>query len=278
MPANITLQTIDGKHQAKNDGLGNLTAPIVFSDRQPTQSDLDMLDEQGWDEVLFLVDNNGVLAVEPTSIILHEDNNYCQYIFIKGHGAWSISGVDAHLITLDSSTGLMAGSGDARIDVEAVPGLLPGKYHCSFTVMLANGESVIVEVALDVSVPLTVNGEGNGKTVTLNLNADNNYTASLTVARDRNWEVSGVSNFGRIVVSPPAGDGVTLPPYTETVTVTKSPGFTEIGTHTPAASFDVVSSAYRVRVNVNIVILPPPFEHTFTDPPIISGEDIFIYI
>ena len=103
MPASITLQTIDGKHQAKNDGLGNLTAPIVFSDRQPTQSDLDMLDEQGWDEVLFLVDNNGVLAVEPTSITLMS----CTYLRRYSYNSVSILPAVSIMLFVSLAEGLI---------------------------------------------------------------------------------------------------------------------------------------------------------------------------
>jgi hypothetical protein len=179
---------MDGTLVARNDN-GHLTEPILFLNRQPVPEDA-----QGWDRVLVFVDGDGTINVHPTIIQLNEENNYFQSLYIQGEGKWSISGVVEEFIRLESSSGQLEGIGNARIDVTKASTLVTqGGYSCQFFITLANadGTMITVQVFITVNVPLTVDGRGNGQTLTINLNVANNYTETLAVIN---------------ITSPPYGD------------------------------------------------------------------------
>ena len=270
----ITLQSADGRLQASNDN-GRLIAPILCLNRQPVAEDA-----QGFDNVLVFVDSDSTLHVHPLIINLNEENNYFQSLYIQTEGKWSISGVVNEFIRLESSSGQLEGIGNARIDVTKAPTLVsPGGYSCQFQITLANadGTTVTVQVFLTVNVPLTVDGRGNGQTLTINLNAANNYTETLTIIRDREWSVENV-NTNMINVSPMSGNGQGLPDFASTLTVTKSPILTPSTTATTVSTtFQVVSLFQRVNVVVNITMPALTITGEFIDP-LPGTNPIYIYI
>ena len=225
---------------------------MLHLDRQPMPEDV-----QDFDRVLVFIDGENTITVSPTAISLNEENNYFQSLSIQGEGQWSISGVVTEFIRLESSSGQLSGEGNARIDITKAPTLTErGEHSCYFTVTLANGEEHRVMVYISVNVPLKVNGnlpgggKGNGETLTINLNAANNYTQNLTIVRDREWTVENFDT-GKITVSPESGDGAALPDFTDTLTLTKSPNLL---TTTATTTFQVVSVYQRVNVTVTITL------------------------
>jgi len=104
----ITLQSADGVLVATNDA-GHLVYPMLHLNRQPTPEDT-----RGWDRVLVFVDGDGSLRVSPATIELNEENNYFQSLYIEAEGKWSISGVIAEYIQLDSSSGQLEGVGNVK--------------------------------------------------------------------------------------------------------------------------------------------------------------------
>lgn len=257
----ITLQSMDGVLTATNDA-GHLVYPMLHLNRQPTPADA-----QGWDRVLVFVEGGTNFDVNPASILLNEDNNYFQSLYIRGDGAWSISGVNTDRIQVESSSGQMLGAGNARIDITKAPALnTQGSYTCSFTVILATavGSEMEIPVTIEVSNPLQVNGEGNGETLTISLNNTNQYTELLTVERDREWTLENVDT-NKISVSPVSGNGASLQDFISTLTVTKSPA---LAAATAATTFQVVSLFQRVNVTVNITLT---ITGEFVDP--LFGEE-----
>jgi len=243
----ITLQSADGVLVATNDA-GHLVYPMLHLNRQPTPDDA-----RGWDRVLVFVDGDGSLRVHPAAIELNEENNYFQSLYIEAEGKWSISGVIAEYIQLDSSSGQLEGVGNARIDItKAVSLTTRGEYSCFFIVSLDNvdGTEIRVPVYIVLNVPLRVNNRGNGETLTINLNNANDYTQLLSIIRDREWTLENV-NTNIINVSPMSGNGSDLPDFTSTLTVTKSPSLT---TTTATTTFQIVSLYQRVNVTVNITV------------------------
>jgi hypothetical protein len=268
----ITLQSTDGTLVATND-MGHLIFPILCLDREPVPSDA-----QGWDRVLVFVDGNGSISVHPSVINLNEENNYFQSLHIQGEGKWSISGVVDEFIRLDSSSGQMEGIGNARIDITKAPTLVAqGSYSCNLVITLANadGTEFRIPVYITVNVPLTVNNRGNGETLTINLNAANNYTQTLTIIRDREWTLENVDT-SRISVTPTSGNGETLPNFSSTLTVTKSPN---LATTTATTTFQIVSLYQRVNVTVNITLT---ITGQFVDPRpgvvgVIGTGNVYVY-
>jgi len=276
----ITLQSMDGTLVARNDN-GHLTKPILFLNRQPVPEDA-----QGWDRVLVFVDGDGTINVHPTVIVLNEENNYFQSLYIHGEGKWSISGVVEEFIRLESSSGQLEGIGNARIDVTKAPSLITqGGYSCQFLITLANADGTVitVQVFITVNVPLTVGGRGNGQTLTINLNEANNYTQTLTVIRDREWQLENVDS-NRINVSPASGNGADLPNFASTLTVTKSPSLRPTTTtQTVSTTFQVVSLFQRVNVTVNITMPAVTITGEFVDPRpgevgVTGNENVYIYL
>jgi hypothetical protein len=258
----ITLQSADGVLVATNEN-GHLTYPMLHLNRQPVPEDA-----AGFDRVLVFVDGDGTITVTPTIIELNEENNYFQSLYIQGEGQWSISGITTDFIQLDSSSGQLEGVGNARIDVTKAPTLTtPGGYTGQFIVTLANAEGTTrtILVFITVNLPMTVGGRGNGQTLTINLNAANNYTETLTIIRDREWQLENVDN-SRITVSPTSGNGAELPDFASPLTVRVSPNLT---TTTATTTFQVVSLFQRVNVTVNIVIT---ITGEFVDPRFDEGE------
>lgn len=267
----ITLQSADGVLQATNDA-GHLVYPMLHLNRQPT-----LEDAQGWDRVLVFVDGDGSLRVSPAAIELNEENNYFQSLYIEAEGKWTITGVVAEYIQLESSSGQMEGVGNARIDIIKATSLTTrGEYSCFFLVSLANvdGTEIRVPVYITLNVPLRVNDKGNGETITINLNNSNSYTELLRIIRDREWTLENV-NTDIINVSPLSGYGQE-PDFTSTLTVTKSPS---LNTTTASTTFQIVSLFQRVNVTVNITVTvtldfvdPRPGEEG------VSGkENIYLY-
>jgi len=228
--------------------MGHLTYPMLFLDRDPVPEDA-----QGWDRVLVFVDGTGTLRITPTIINLNEENNYFQSLSIQGEGKWSIFGVVEEFIRLESSSGQMEGVGHARIDITKAPTLTAqGSYSCFFVITLAgaNGTEQRIPVYIDVNIPLQVNDKKSGETLTINLNAANNYTQALTIIRDREWSLENVETT-KIAVSPTSGNGADLPDFASTLTITKSSSLT---TTTATTTFQVVSLYQRVNVTVNITL------------------------
>jgi len=243
----ITLQSADGVLVATNDA-GHLTYPMLHLNRQPTPEDA-----QGWDRVLVFVDGDGSLHVRPVAIHLNEENNYFQSLYIEAEGKWTITGIVEEYIQLESSSGQMEGVGNARIDITKAASLTTrGEYTCFFIVSLDNvdGMEIRVPVSITLNVPLRVNNRGNGETITINLNAANNYTQTLTIIRDREWTLENV-NTNIINVAPMSGNGQDLPDFTSTLAVTRSP---LMATTTATTTFQIVSLYQRVNVTVNITI------------------------
>ena len=269
----ITLQSTDGVLVATNDD-GHLVYPMLHLNRQPVPSDA-----QGWDRVLIFVDKESTINVSPPVIVLNEENNYFQSLYIQADGKWTISDVVEDFIELDSSTGQGTGVGNARIDITKASSLTEqGGYTSQFSITLADADSttVTIPVYINVNVPLTVNGKGTGETVTINLDGANSYTETLTIIRDREWSLENVDN-GTIAVSPPNGNGEFLPDFVSTLTVTKSPALT---TTTATATFQVVSLFQTVNVIVNITttitgefVDPLPSEEGVT-----GTGDIYLYV
>jgi len=255
----ITLQSTDGVLVARNEQ-GHLTYPMLFLDREPIPSDV-----QGWDRVLVLIDSDGGMSVSPTVIELTEENNSFQSLSIQGEGAWSISGVTDELIQLESSSGQMAGVGNARMDITKAAGLTgQGGYSTFFTVTNSNGTEIRVDVYITVNRPMTVDGTGNGGTLNITLNQGNNYTQTLTILRDREWTAEGIDT-NIINVTPTSGSGANMPDFISTLTVTKSPLLTAPGTTT--TTLTVVSGYQTVYVTVTLII---PVTADWDDP--ISGN------
>ena len=262
--SNITLTSLNRTLKAKNED-GHLIYPEVFLDRQPNAEDEALFNEHGFDAVLVFIDGENTISVSPTVITLNEENNYFQSLTIQGEGAWSISGVVTEFIRLESSSGQLSGEGSARIDIMKAAALTErGEHSCYFTVSLANGEEHRVMVYITVNLPLKVNNKGNGETLTVNLNAANNYTQALTIIRDREWTVENVET-GKIAVSPVSGNGAALPDFADTLTLTKSP---TLLTTTATTTFQVVSVYQRVNVTVNITLT---ITGEFVDP--LLGEE-----
>jgi hypothetical protein len=260
--------------------MGHLVYPMLFLNRDPVPSDA-----QGWDRVLVFVDGNGTINVFPSVINLNEENNYFQSLSIQGEGKWSISGVVDEFIRLDSSSGQLEGIGNARIDITKAPTLVAqGSYSCSLFITLANadGTEFRIPVYITVNVPLTVNNRGNGETLTINLNAANNYTQTLTIIRDREWILENV-DASRISVTPTSGNGADLPNFSGTLTVTKSPSLLPALTVTnTSTTFQVVSLYQRVNVTVNITIPAVVITGEFVDPRpgeagVIGTGNVYVY-
>jgi hypothetical protein len=269
----ITLKSMDETLVAAND-MGHLTYPMLFLNRQPVPSDA-----QGWDRVLVFVDGDGAVNVSPSVINLNEENNYFQSLDIQGEGVWSISGVVDEFIRLESSSGQLSGVGNARIDVTKAPTLTEqGGYSCFFIVTLSNadGTEMRVPVYIDVNVPLRVNGVGNGDTLTINLNAGNGYSESLTIISDREWTVENVDT-DKINILPTSGNGAELPDFADTLTITKPPN---LSATTATTTFQIASLYQRVNVKVNITITltgawvdPRPGEEGAT-----GTENLYLYL
>ena len=257
----ITLQSTDGTLVARNEN-GHLVYPMLHLNRQPVPEDA-----QGWDRVLVFVDGNNTIQVHPAILNLNEENNYFQPLYIQGEGKWSIAGVVEEFIQLDSSSGQWEGIGNARIDVTKAPSLTePGGYSCQFLVSIADVDGTVhaILVYITVNVPLVVNDKKNGETLTVNLNAANNYTELLTIIRDREWTLENVDS-SIVNVSPTSGNGTDLPDFASTLTVTKSPNLT---TTTATTTFQIVSLYQRVNVIVNITLT---ITGEFIDP--LPGEE-----
>ena len=300
----ITLQSTDGTLKAKNYE-GNMIWPEWFLDRQPTQEDLDMLDAQGIDAALIYVDGDEVntpkgITVEPQYIQLHEGNKYKQFVFIAGDAHWTITNITPNVV-IASSTGQMEGIGNARLEVttplSANPNANFGTHTGSFviTAVDANGVSATIPVTILISKPIIVGGKGNGETVTITLNEGNNYTAYLSVNRDRAWGVVEEANCHRIIVDPLFG----LTDATLTITKSDSPDLMNTSTTsdlTRTAQFRVETEVFGtdgetewVRVLVTIIIpkvpiIPDPNPvFYFIDPPGIgqgvpaNQTDTYIY-
>jgi len=269
--SNITLESLNGTLKAKNEG-GHLVYPMLHLDRQPTPEDV-----QDFDRVLVFIDGENTITVSPTAISLNEENNYFQSLSIQGEGQWSISGVVTEFIRLESSSGQLSGEGNARIDITKAPTLTErGEHSCYFTVTLANGEEHRVMVYIIVNLPLKVNNKGNGETLTINLNAANNYTQALTIIRDREWAVENVDT-GKITVSPESGNGAAMPDFTDTLSLTKSPNLL---TTTATTTFQVVSVYQRVNVTVNITLtITGEFVDPLPDEAGATGQSaLYLYI
>jgi len=287
----VTLQSTDGTLIAQNDGNNNLVYPMLHLDRQPTQNDINMLDSQGWDSVLICVDGDpevGKFYVSEENVTLGEENNYFRTvgIFCDEHEGWTVSDVDENYIKIDSTSGVLVGYGNARLDITKAAGLTtPGEYPTFFTItQTSSGNTIRINVFIDVSVPLDVNP------ITIPLNVLNGYTNTITVNRDRHWHLEGVDNE-LIEVSLMEGSGEP-PGYERIITVTKSPTLVNDSTtseSTPTTTFDVVSGIHRIAVTVNITIpkLPTaPVVFAFIDPPAINSEvgvlasqqNIYIYV
>ena len=269
----VSLQSMDGILVARNDQ-GHLTYPMLHLNRQPTPADA-----QDWDRVLVFVDGNNTIQVTPPTIILNEENNYFQSLYIQGEGTWAVSGVFEEFIELEPSSGQLNGAGNARIDITKAPTLNSrGSYSCNLVVTLGNAEgtTVTIPVNIVVNVPLVVDDKGNGETITINLNTANNYTESLTIIRDREWLLENVES-DIIAVSPTAGNGAELPNFTSTLTITKSPA---LQTSTGTTEFQIVSLFQRVNVivNINVTITgefvdPRPGEEGVT-----GSDNLYLYI
>ena len=241
----ITLQSADGVLVATNDN-GHLIYPILHLNRQPVPADA-----QGFDRVLVFVDGDTSLHVSPEIIELNEEHNYFQSVHIVGDGQWSISGVVEDFIRLASSSGQLKGVGNARIDVTKAPSLVtPGGYLCDFFITLDDegGVKRTILVYINVNVPMTVGGTGNNGIHTINLNASNNHTETLTIVRDREWTLENVDS-NLISVSPTSGIGIEAEGFINTLTVGLSPPLTAA---TATTTFQVVSLHQRVNVTVKI--------------------------
>ena len=264
---------MDGVLVARNDQ-GHLTYPMLHLNRQPTPEDA-----QGWDRVLVFVDGNNTIQVTPSAIVLNEENNYFQSLYIQGGGKWTVSGVFEEFIRLDSSSGQLEGVDYARIDITKAPTLNSrGSYSCQLFVTLANaeGSTITIPVSIMVNVPLTVNDKGHDETITINLNTANNYTETLTIVRDREWHLENVES-DIITVSPTAGNGAELPDFVSTLTITKSP---DLLASTGTTAFQIVSLFQRVHVVVHIDIT---ITGEFVDPRpgevgVTGNDDLYLYL
>jgi len=263
----ITLQSTDGVLRARNNE-GNLIYPMLFVEDESELNNPNIA--QGFDSVLVVVDGDGSMDIDPTVIHLTEENNYFQSLYMRGEGAWTIRGADASsniaYAHLDSSSGQMMGVGDVRIDVTSLV-TTPGEYTSSFVVVLSNGTEITIPVTITVSQQLTVNGRTDS--VTINLNAGNNYTETLSVVRDREWTVENVDT-NKIIVTPTSGNGAA------TLTVTKSPN---LSSSTATTTFQVVSFYQRVDVTVNITITATGrwLDPLPNEPGVIGTDSIYLY-
>jgi hypothetical protein len=257
----ITLQSICKTLVAKNDGSGKLIYPEYFVQGQFTEEDAEFLAELDFDNILIYIEGNEI-SVNPTEVYLHEVNNYFQRILLLGDGHWTISDIDEDYFGVESSTGQLEGIGNAWLDITKVLSLTaPGEYSRFFTITTGTGLTITVNVHIDVSVPLSVNP------TTITLNEANNYTATVSVTRDRQWDVGAGTNPTYVIIAPMSGNG------NGEITVTKSPTLVNTSTsqnRTETATFQVVSNYQTVTITVSIVIpaLPPPPPPTlaFVDP------------
>jgi len=231
----ITLQSTDGVLVARNNG-GHLTYPMLHLDRDPMPEDA-----QGWDRVLIFVDGKTRATISPTIIVLFEENNFSQSLYIQTGGEWSISGVDNSKFQVDQREGV----GDARIIVTKVPAFTETGHHISEFAITVHGA---VQSVTTIQVYLFLCGASE---IVINhwyitLDEVNGYSESLDIPIAGEWTIFGVTS-SLIQVTPMSGAGHGLLAITKTMA---TPGI-------HSCTFVLISTLEVAIVHVSIDVTVP---------------------
>ena len=180
-PQDVSLQSIDDVLVARNEQ-GHLTVPLLFLNREAVPEDA-----EDWDAVLVFSDGKTRATIDSTVIILHKGNDFNQMLEIETGGAWSISGVNENLVSIDPDQ--MQGTGNALISVQKTPTFdVPGFSSCAF--MLSIAGAVVNEHVIQVFI---FNGKGLGVPHYITLNEGNLYSKVLNIPVPAEYEIDDVS-------------------------------------------------------------------------------------
>jgi len=178
---------------------GHLTAPLLFLNREAVPEDA-----EDWDAVLVFSDGKTRAVIDSTVIILHKGNDFNQMLEIETGGAWSISGVNENLVSIDPDQ--MQGTGNAQISVQKTPSFdVPGFSSCDF--MLSIAGAVVNENIIQVFI---FNGKGLGVPHYITLNEGNLYSEVLHLPVPAEYEIDDVSGERFTVAENTEGQGFVI--------------------------------------------------------------------
>jgi hypothetical protein len=232
---------------------------------------------------VFIFNGAGLGPIQRTSVTLDESNEYEYELNLSILEGCLPDGVDEGYFTVTENS-----EGGVFL-VKAVP--LPRDYKGMFYFLAYDPEEedaivkvLIVEIMIDASIPLEVSWWNpatghydiarHGETLTVTLTAPNYDSQSLTINRDRYWEI-GDDDSALLTVLPSSRQ---YPDYTsESVTLSKIPNL-EVGQEAIETSFQIISQSQRVYVDV---IFQAPITGQFISPPDgigVSGGTAPVYI
>jgi len=197
-PQDVSLQTIDDVLVARNEQ-GHLTAPLLFLNREAVPEDA-----EDWDAVLIFSDGKTRATIDSTIIILHKGNGFTQVLEIETGGAWSISGVNENLVSIDPDQ--REGTGNVQIGVQKTPSFdVPGFSSCVF--MLSIAGAVVNEHVIQVFI---FNGKGLGVPHSITLNEVNQYSEVLNIPVPAEYEIDDVNGEYYTVAENSDGQGFVI--------------------------------------------------------------------
>jgi hypothetical protein len=216
---------------------------MLFLDREPTPEDT-----QDWDQVLVFLEGSvkykpipGQSSISPTSVILFGENNFSQTLEIQSMEPWSISDVSPSIQVAQISE-------SHQIVVTKDPALTElGIHSCSFTVALDG--TIQTQKTIQVYVIIGNIGIAGASSVTpktIILNAENEYTQTLSIESDEDWMIVGVDST-KITIDQRSGSG--------DAEIAIGTPLTEPGSYPGMFVVLFPGTAGSAVINVNVVII-----------------------